>query len=713
MSILLETNLGGDLVIDLDLEGSPALCRNFLKLAKVRYYTSSLIYNVHNHRFFQAGDPTGTGQGGACIYGVLDAAATAIHGKGTEMTSDKRFLKSSSGRRLTATECRQPGRVVAMELNHTPDTIGSQFLITLGKGRPGDALDDYQWMGDDRHSSSNTSSSHHGGGTPLSLGVVTEDDDGVLDKIEASYCDTEGRPYADIRIVRMLILHDPFPDPPGLWEYLRQQPGMVIENEQIVASPDRSKPPQESVAERIPANELDLVVEETEEQIRERQEKEARQEDHQRAVVLELLGDLPSADYKAPEHVLFVCKLNPVTQDEDLELIFSRFDPNCKAEIIRDPETGNSLQYAFVEFSNKQQCVEAYFKMNNALVDDRRIKVDFSQSVAKLWDKHTQRLKARQGAKEGPPTHGSTQKHLYVSDRQNFRQGRNQRPPSPRRTRGPSDEFGRSPQQGLDKPSDKRHDRYYNNERSQHPREGRHNSMNSSKNGNRESSREGYPRIERDGYADGKDHERSRYNDNTERRGHDRRNYSDDERNVQKARHESDRDRRRLHDEHQHRRKEHEKGAQRDERGSRERREKRSNVEENSYRSDEGKHERDSQTRRPERSDHDVKDARHHHRHERPNKGESRRNDRSASSEGSDGDNSSRRYRSDEIDKKKKRRMDSDDESSRSRKHKKRRDDHEERKRRKKSKHRRHDDEDGERRRHRDDHEKHRKKERR
>jgi peptidyl-prolyl cis-trans isomerase-like 4 len=66
---------------------------------------------------------------------------------------------------------------------------------------------------------------------------------------------------------------------------------------------------------------------------------------------LELLGDLPSAEIQAPEDVLFVCQLNPVSEDEDLELIFSRFDETIKAEIIRDPETGNSLQYAFVEFS--------------------------------------------------------------------------------------------------------------------------------------------------------------------------------------------------------------------------------------------------------------------------------------------------------------------------------------------------------------------------
>lgn len=43
-----------------------------------------------------------------------------------------------------------------------------------------------------------------------------------------------------------------------------------------------------------------------------------------------------STDITAPENVLFVCKLNPVTDSEDLTLIFSRFDPNVKAEVIRD-----------------------------------------------------------------------------------------------------------------------------------------------------------------------------------------------------------------------------------------------------------------------------------------------------------------------------------------------------------------------------------------
>jgi peptidyl-prolyl cis-trans isomerase-like 4 len=391
MSVLIETNLGGDLVIDLDLKGSPLVCKNFLKLAKVRYYSSCLIYRVEPNRFFQTGDPTGTGEGGSCIYGVLQQQQQQQQQQDNHKNDQqndtfqkKRFLQSACGRRLTRDESRQRGIVTMTELTGVADTIGSQFSISLGKNRPGDGMDDGQL------SSTLTTFA-------ISLGKVVEDSLGILDKIESAYCDPEGRPYADIRILRVHILHDPFLDPPGLWDYIRKVPGMeVLNQDEITNSPNRSKPLEETVLPRIPVNELEGGIGdnmETEEQQLERLEREAKKVDQQRAVVLELLGDLPSADYKAPEHVLFVCKLNPITQGEDLELIFSRFDPNCKAEIIRDPDSGQSLQYAFVEFSNKKQCEEAYFKMNNALVDDRRIKVDFSQSVAKLWNKHSQRLR--------------------------------------------------------------------------------------------------------------------------------------------------------------------------------------------------------------------------------------------------------------------------------------------------------------------------------
>lgn len=39
------------------------------------------------------------------------------------------------------------------------------------------------------------------------------------------------------------------------------------------------------------------------------------------------VGDIPDVDVKPPDNVLFVCKLNPVTTSEDLEIIFSRFGP--------------------------------------------------------------------------------------------------------------------------------------------------------------------------------------------------------------------------------------------------------------------------------------------------------------------------------------------------------------------------------------------------
>lgn len=109
-------------------------------------------------------------------------------------------------------------------------------------------------------------------------------------------------------------------------------------------------------------------------------EREART----RAKLLEIIGDIPDADVKPPENVLFVCKLNPVTTDEDLELIFSRFGKINSCEVIRDRKSGDSLCYAFIDFDREEDCENAYFKMDNVLIDDRRIHVDFSQSVSKV-----------------------------------------------------------------------------------------------------------------------------------------------------------------------------------------------------------------------------------------------------------------------------------------------------------------------------------------
>lgn len=141
-----------------------------------------------------------------------------------------------------------------------------------------------------------------------------------------------------------------------------------------------------NVEEPVREDEIPTKADETaQEEAREklRREREARAQ----ALTLEIVGDLPYAEVKPPENVLFVCKLNPVTEDEDLETIFSRFGTIVSCEVIRDKRTRDSLQYAFIEFENQKDCEQAYFKMQGVLIDDHRIHVDFSQSVSRLSDK--------------------------------------------------------------------------------------------------------------------------------------------------------------------------------------------------------------------------------------------------------------------------------------------------------------------------------------
>ncbi|KAK4398717.1 Peptidyl-prolyl cis-trans isomerase CYP59 [Sesamum angolense] len=213
------------------------------------------------------------------------------------------------------------------------------------------------------------------------FGEVAEGLD-TLARINEAYVDEKNRPYKNIRIKTHLHLDDPFDDPPQLAELIPD------------ASPEGK--PKDEVDDDvrleddwIPMDEQ-LNPQELEEVLR---EKDA----HSRAVVLETIGDIPDAEIKPPDNVLFVCKLNPVTEDEDLHTIFSRFGVVTSAEVIRDHKTGDSLCYAFIEFEDKEACEQAYFKMDNALIDDRRIHVDFSQSVAKLWSQYRRKGQMGQG----------------------------------------------------------------------------------------------------------------------------------------------------------------------------------------------------------------------------------------------------------------------------------------------------------------------------
>uniref|UniRef100_A0A6Q2YS93 Peptidyl-prolyl cis-trans isomerase n=1 Tax=Esox lucius TaxID=8010 RepID=A0A6Q2YS93_ESOLU len=322
MAVLLETTLG-DIVIDLFTEERPKTSLNFLKLCKIKFYNYCLIHNVQRDFIVQTGDPTGTGRGGESVYGILYG-------------DQARYFDAEKNPRI---KHRKKG-IVSM-VNNGSDQHGSQFLITTGENL--DYLD----------------------GVHTVFGEVSEGMD-VLAKINETFVDKDFIPFQDIRINHTLILEDPFDDPTDL------------------PVPERSPEPTKEQLDsgRIGADEVidDTVGKKAEELDELLKEKEAKTQ----AILLEMVGDLPDAEVKPPENVLFVCKLNPVTTDEDLEIIFSRFGSIKCCEIIRDWKSGESLCYAFIEFEKEEDCEKAFFKMDNVLIDDRRIHVDFSQSVSKI-----------------------------------------------------------------------------------------------------------------------------------------------------------------------------------------------------------------------------------------------------------------------------------------------------------------------------------------
>lgn len=333
MSVLLELGETGDIVIDLLTEDAPRTCENFLKLCKVKYYNFCPIYGVQRDFSFQTGDPIGPdssdSDGGSSIWGILEGPSRRFFP--AEFHPKLKHLERGTVSMATAPAASNPGERMS----------GSQFIITTGDNL--DYLD----------------------GKASVFGRVVEGFD-VLEKINTTFCDDKGRPMKDIRIRHTIVLEDPFDDPKGL----------VCPAESPVPSAAQLATVRIAEDEGLDADEDPEVAE------KRRRDREAKAQ----ALTLEMVGDLPFADVKPPENVLFVCKLNPVTQDEDLNLIFSRFGKILSCEVIRDKRTGDSLQYAFIEFDDQKACEQAYFKMQGVLIDDHRIHVDFSQSVSRLSD---------------------------------------------------------------------------------------------------------------------------------------------------------------------------------------------------------------------------------------------------------------------------------------------------------------------------------------
>ncbi|EEE66195.1 peptidyl-prolyl cis-trans isomerase CYP59 isoform X1 [Oryza sativa Japonica Group] len=325
MSVLIVTSVG-DIEVDLHTDMCPLTTKNFLKLCKMKYYNGCLFHKIEKDFLAQTGDSTGTGAGGDSVYKFLYGDQARFFDD--EIHPELRHSKMGTIAMASAGE----------------NCNASQFYITLRDGV------DYL---DDKHTV---------------FGMVAEGFD-TITKINETYVDDKGRPFKDIRIRHTYVLDDPFDDPPQLSK-------LIPENSPV------GKPQDEIAEERLEDNwvppDETVAPEELEDTIR---SKEA----HTNAVILQSLGDIPDAEIKPQDNVLFVRELNKVTQDEDLYTIFSHFGSVTSAEIIRDYKTGDSLCFAFIEFEKKEACERAFFMMDNCLIDDRRIRVDFSQSVSKQW----------------------------------------------------------------------------------------------------------------------------------------------------------------------------------------------------------------------------------------------------------------------------------------------------------------------------------------
>ncbi|KIW88103.1 peptidyl-prolyl cis-trans isomerase-like 4 [Cladophialophora bantiana CBS 173.52] len=446
MSVILETSLG-EIVIDLLVENAPKCCENFLKLCKIKYYNFAPFHSVQKGFSCQTGDPLGPdspeSDGGSSVWGLLSGPSK----KSFIADIDPKLKHSQRGTVSMAT--------VASPNDPDERLAGSQFLITLGDNI--DYLD----------------------GKAAPFGMVVEGFD-TLEKINNAFTDSNGRPLKDIRIRHTIILEDPYDDPPGL----------VV--------PDSSPAPTKAQLATVMIADDEELEEEVDEAAMEklRREREARAQ----ALTLEMVGDLPFAEVKPPENVLFVCKLNPVTNDEDLELIFSRFGKILSCEVIRDKRTGDSLQYAFIEFENQKDCEQAYFKMQGVLIDDHRIHVDFSQSVSKLsdtWRDATNSKRARQSGGFGGIASLEKRRHYREDDgraqnggkyRMVFDKDDIRRKKESRREEGPRRSRSRSP----------RYDR-------KEPRRDEHRSRDQDRHGHRD-------RRERDQYRD-RDRDRDRDGD--------------------------------------------------------------------------------------------------------------------------------------------------------------------------------------------------------
>lgn len=332
MSVLIETTIG-DVVVDLDCKSFQIESYNFLKLCKSNVYQYQCLYNIHKGRLVEFGNP---------LVGFEDRRELRVHN-----TSIEGVLRSHHNDEIpelikTTIDPADPdngslqvrkgrlGMKISRQPNRSLTLIGSQAFLTLN-----DDKEEFQDI--------------------IFFGNVLQDSFKTLDFINAMAVDSTRRPLVDVRIRKMHVIHDPFPDPPNFHTLNITVPSKDV---------------------RLPENLIKTFLLDPEKQ-------EIHSYIRRKELSLEVMGDVPGVGIKPSERVLFICRLNPSTKAKDIATIFRRFGEVHSVEIVRDKESGRSLCYGFIEFDDRKACESAYKSMNGVLIDDKRIKVDFSQSLSR------------------------------------------------------------------------------------------------------------------------------------------------------------------------------------------------------------------------------------------------------------------------------------------------------------------------------------------
>ncbi|KAK0646382.1 hypothetical protein B0T16DRAFT_413310 [Cercophora newfieldiana] len=76
---------------------------------------------------------------------------------------------------------------------------------------------------------------------------------------------------------------------------------------------------------------------------------------------------------------LFIRSLPPSATSESLTEFFSQHYPVKHATVVLDPKTKTSRGYGFISFADPEDAIEAKEKLNNHLLDGRRLRLDIAQ----------------------------------------------------------------------------------------------------------------------------------------------------------------------------------------------------------------------------------------------------------------------------------------------------------------------------------------------